>query len=134
MKKFLITTALVTFAAGAVLAADAGGPVGAKRVPMQESPVPGGNYVAHIMRAEFEKGGVTNWHTHVGEEIGVGVSGQLTVQIQGQPDRIIKPGDSFRVPPNTPHNGIAGDQGYSGTGVYILDSTKPFATPVAKPQ
>lgn len=130
MKKFLIGAAVVA-CAGIAFAAD--GPVGAKRVPMQESPVPGGNYVAHIMRAEFEKGGVTNWHTHTGEEIGVAVSGQLTVQVKGQPDKVVKAGESFRVPANTPHNGIAGDQGYVGTGVYILDSTKPFATPVEKP-
>lgn len=131
MKKFLIAAGVVALVAGIAVAAE--GPVGAKRVPLQESPVPGGKFVTHIMRAEFEKNGTTNWHTHPGEEIGVAVSGQLTVQVKGQPDKVVKPGESFRVPANTPHNGTAGAEGYSGTGVYIIESDKPFATPVAKP-
>ena len=131
MKKFLIGAAAVAFAAGIAVAAE--GPVGARRTELQQSPIPGTKFIAFIMKADFDKGGTTNWHTHPGEELGVATGGQLTVQVKGQPDRVIKTGESFRVPANTPHNGIAGGEGYAGTHTYIVESDKPFATPVAKP-
>lgn len=131
MKRFLISAAALTLVAGIAVAAE--GPVGARRTELQQSPIPGTKFVAFIMKADFDKGGTTNWHTHPGEELGVALSGQLTVQVKGKPDQIIKPGESFRVTANTPHNGTAGSEGYAGTHTYIVESDKPFATSVAKP-
>src|ERR1700675_3294356 len=42
-------------------------------------------------------------HTHPGIESGYVVSGGLELPIEGQPTRMLKPGDGFHVPVATPH-------------------------------
>ena len=129
MKKLIFGAALVGLSlAGLAFAADAP-PSGVHRTELQRSPVPGGKFVALIMRVDIDKGASTGWHTHPGEELGVAVSGQLTVQVKGQPDKVVKSGESFRILAGAVHNGTAGPEGYGGTAIYVVDSDKPLATP-----
>src|SRR5258706_5974224 len=48
--------------------------------------------------AEFVPGGAAGRHTHPGEELGYIVEGTLELQIEGQPPRVVKAGESFFVP------------------------------------
>lgn len=53
---------------------------------------------------------------------------ELTVA--GQPTRMLKPGDGFQIPPNTPHAG--GKPGDAKTRVlitYVVEKDKPLASP-----
>jgi quercetin dioxygenase-like cupin family protein len=79
---------------------------GITRTPVQEQDlgsVPGRQAV--VARVEFAPGAIVPMHTHAGEEIGYVVEGELELQVQGQPTRIVKAGEGFVVPANTPHLG-----------------------------
>lgn len=127
MKKFAIGAAVVgLIAASVVFAADPG----VVRTELQRAAVPNSKIVEIFARAVIQPGSAIGFHTHPGDEIGIAVSGELTVQIKGQPDKIIKPGESFHIPAGTVHNGLnAGTVPYVGTHTYLVESDKPLATP-----
>lgn len=129
MKKLILYAAAAAISIGAAYAADA--PAAVRRVELQSSAVPGGKYVAKVMRVEIDPAGKLDLHTHPGDEVGVAVSGQLTLSVQGQPDRVVKPGESYLVKAGTPHAAHnAGTVGYIGVANYIVESDKPLSTPV----
>ncbi len=50
--------------------------------------------------------------------------------IEGQPTRMMKPGDAFVVPPMTPHaGGKNGDKKTKIVSTYIVEKGKPLASP-----
>lgn len=56
-----------------------------------------------VFRVTFEPGARTAWHTHpLGQTLHV-VSGVGRVQVEGQPVREIKPGDTVWIPPGEKH-------------------------------
>lgn len=129
MKKLILCAAAAVITFGAAYAADAPAPV--RRIELQSSAVPGSKYVAKVMRVEIDPNGKLDLHTHPGDEVGVAVSGQLTLSIQGQPDRVVKAGESYIVKAGMPHAAHnAGTQIYVGVANYIVESDKPLSTPV----
>ena len=54
--------------------------------------------------------------------------------IEGKPPQAFKAGDSFTVPHNAVHGGKVGDKGLKLIGVYVVDKTKPLATPAPASQ
>jgi quercetin dioxygenase-like cupin family protein len=55
----------------------------------------------------FPPGASVPWHIHPdAHEFDYGVSGTLTLQMEGQPDRELKAGEAVYVPPNVVHRGI----------------------------
>ena len=54
--------------------------------------------------------------------------------IEGKPSQAFKAGDSFTVPHNAVHGGKVGDKGLKLIGVYVVDKTKPLATPAPASQ
>ncbi len=54
------------------------------------------------------------------------------LKVQGQPDRMLKAGDSFFNPRGAVHSLIAAPGGDGGTAVstWIIDKGQPLATPV----
>jgi quercetin dioxygenase-like cupin family protein len=130
MNKFLWIAALMgLIAATPAMAGDA--PPGMRRTELQRVPVPGTDFVAIVMRTELDVGVVSGMHTHPGDETGVVLSGQLMLSVQGQPDRLLKAGDSYLTQAGVPHNAVnPGPEVYSSIATYIVDSTKPITTPV----
>src|SRR3954466_9649167 len=55
--------------------------------------------------AEFVPGGAAGRHTHPGEELGYVMEGTLQLEVEGQPPRTLKAGDTFFIPANTVHDG-----------------------------
>ena len=102
---------------------------GFKRIEVQDRDlsIPGRHAVQ--ARAEFEPGGAIGRHTHPGEELSIVLEGSLTLQIDGQPAKTIKAGESFFVPAGVVH---AGKNAGSGKAVvfatYIVEKGKPVAT------
>jgi quercetin dioxygenase-like cupin family protein len=129
MKKLTIgaTLAVVAFATG-VGVLNAQQP-GFKRIEVQDRDlsIPGRHAVQ--ARAEFEPGGAIGRHTHPGEELSIVLEGALLLEIDGQPARTVKAGESFFIPAGVVH---AGKNPGTGKAVvfatYIVEKGKPVAT------
>jgi len=93
-----------------------------------DGPAPG--YETLLVEATIEAGVPVGRHTHPGIESTYVLEGGFELPIQGQKTRMIKAGDSFQIPPETPHAG--GKPGTARTKVvitYVVQKGKPLATP-----
>ncbi|HUL92597.1 MAG TPA: cupin domain-containing protein [Burkholderiales bacterium] len=102
---------------------------GFKRVELQDRDlsVPGRHAVQ--ARAEFEPGGAIGRHTHPGEELSVVLSGTLLLEVDGQPPRTIKAGESFFIPAGVVHAGKNTGKGKAVVlATYVVEKGKPVAS------
>ncbi len=124
LKKSLLvlTFAGLTFAAFAQQS-------GIKRTPLQKVEFPEGyNTITAI--AEVPAGGAAGRHTHPGIETGYVLEGELNLLIDGQPEKTLKAGDSYQIAAGVVHDAKAhGDKAMKVLGVYVVDKTKPLASP-----
>ena len=80
--------------------------------------------------AEVPAGGAAGRHTHPGIETGYVLEGELNLLIDGQPEKTLKAGDSYQIPAGVVHDAKAhGDKAMKVLGVYVVDKTKPLASP-----
>jgi quercetin dioxygenase-like cupin family protein len=68
-------------------------------------------------------------HIHPGPETNYILEGELTLNVEGQLPKMLKPGDSAYVPAGTPHAARTGPNGAKLLVVYIVEKGKPLATP-----
>lgn len=124
LKKTLLVLSF-TALAGAALAQQPG----IKRTPLQKVEFPEGyNTITAI--AEVPAGGAAGRHTHPGAETGYVLEGELNLLIEGQPDKVVKAGESYQIPAGVVHDAKAhGDKALKVLGVYVVDKTKPLASP-----
>src|SRR5215471_2698402 len=73
------------------------------RAPLEEQAYPAG-YHSVTVKTTVDKGGTVLPHTHPGIENSYILEGQGTLKIAGQPDRMVKAGDSFAIPAATVHS------------------------------
>jgi len=94
-----------------------------------QSGVPGKEIV--IGTATLPPGSVIGYHTHPGDEAGYVLKGNLILKTQGQPDRHLKPGDSFFNPRGAIHSLTVAPESDGGMAVsaWIVDKGEPIATP-----
>ena len=99
-----------------------------KILSQTDGPVPG--YVTLLVEATIEAGVTVGRHTHPGIESAYVLEGGFELPVQGQPTRMIKAGDGFQIPPETPHAG-----GKPGTAksviliTYVVEKGQPLASP-----
>ena len=128
--KLLIVAGLAVAVLGAGVGVLNAQQPGFKRVEVQDRDlsIPGRHAVQ--ARAEFEPGGAIGRHTHPGEELSVVLEGSLALEVDGQPARTLKAGESFFIPAGVIH---AGRNAGSGKAVvfatYIVEKGKPVASP-----
>jgi quercetin dioxygenase-like cupin family protein len=95
-----------------------------------DGPVAG--YTTIVMDVTIEPGVAIARHTHPGIESSyVMEGGGVELPVEGQPTRIIKAGDAFQIPPETPHAG--GKPAEAKTRLlinYIVEKGKPLVKPV----
>jgi quercetin dioxygenase-like cupin family protein len=124
-----ITSELMTTEASAQTpppAATAG--VTRKLLSQVDGPTPG--YVTMLMEATIEAGVPVGRHTHPGVESAFVLEGGFELPVQGQPTRMLKAGDGFQIPPNTPHaGGTAGTTKSRILITYVVEKDKPLASP-----
>jgi len=105
----------------------ASGGVTRKMISKSEGP---GGYEILLVEAEIEAGVAVGRHTHPGVESAYVLEGGFELPIQGQDSKMLKAGDAFQVPANTPHAG-----GKAGTAksrliiTYVVEKGKPLASP-----
>jgi quercetin dioxygenase-like cupin family protein len=104
---------------------------GFKRVELQKQDLGTPGREAVLARGEFEAGAAVPKHTHPGEEIGFVLEGELTLEIDGQPAKKLKAGDSFFVPASQVHAGKNTAKGKTVVvSTYIIEKGKPLASMV----
>jgi len=125
IKKILLGVAFVAFAfAGVAIAQQSS----IKRTPLQKLDFPAGyNTVTAI--AEVPAGGAAGRHTHPGMETGYVLEGELELVIDGKPPMKIKAGESYQIPEGAVHDAKGGDKPFKVLGVYVVDKTRPLASP-----
>ena len=103
---------------------------GVKRtiLSQMDGPMPG--YVTINMEVEIDPGVTVARHTHPGIESSYVLEGGFELPIQGQPTRMLKAGDGFQIPPETPHaGGKPGDQKSRIAITYVVEKGKPLVSP-----
>jgi quercetin dioxygenase-like cupin family protein len=102
---------------------------GIKRTPLQKVEFPDG-YVTVTGIAEIPAGGSAGRHTHPGIESGYVLEGETDLIVEGKPDQRLKAGDSYAIPAGVVHDAkVHGDKSAKVLAVYVVDKTKPLATP-----
>lgn len=116
----------VLLAAGALLAQNPG----IQRTIIQRKDISMPGREAVIARVEIAPGASAGRHTHPGEEISYILEGQGDILVEGQPVQHVKPGDSFVIPSGAIHDAHnTGTAPLRLVGVYLVDKSKPMATP-----
>jgi quercetin dioxygenase-like cupin family protein len=100
-----------------------------KRIPLQKFEVPGAGYETVIGIAEIAPNVNIGRHTHPGVEAGYVIEGELVLMVAGQPDKPLKAGDSYQMPPGAAHDAKSGPQGAKVLATYVVEKGKPLATP-----
>ena len=125
IKKILLGLAVAAFAfAGSAMAQTSG----IKRTPLQKIDFPEG-YTVVTAIAEVPAGGAAGRHTHPGIETGYVLEGELELLIDGKPPLKVKAGESYQIPAGVVHDAKAGDKPFKVLAIYVVDKTKPLASP-----
>jgi quercetin dioxygenase-like cupin family protein len=126
IKKILLGLSVVALAFAGGAFAQQGG---IKRTPLQKAEFPDG-FVSVSAIAEIPAGGAAGRHSHPGIELGYIVEGEADLILDGQPAQHLKAGDSYQIPVGRVHDAkVSGDKPLKVLTVYIVDKTKPLATP-----
>ena len=57
------------------------------------------------------------------------MSGSSNLSVKGQPDRVIRAGDGFQIPPEVPHSVRNGSEKTRVIANYTVEKDKPLASP-----
>ena len=99
-----------------------------KRIPLQRFDVPGAPYETVIGIAEIGPNVSIGRHIHPGPESGYLIEGSLELLIDGEPPRLIKVGESYKVPPRTVHDAKTGSEGAKVIATYVVEKGQPLAS------
>jgi quercetin dioxygenase-like cupin family protein len=125
----MIKKALAGLSLAAVLCAGAAFAEGIKRTPLQKIEFPEG-YMTVTGIAEVPAGGAAGRHSHPGIETGYVLEGETDLLIDGKPPLHLKAGDSYSIPTGAVHDAkVTGDKPLKVLGIYVVDKTKPLASP-----
>ena len=103
---------------------------GVTRKILSQTDGPAAGYETVLVEATIEAGSAVGRHTHPGIESAYVLEGGFELPIQGQATRNLKPGDSFQIPPNTPHAGGAAATAKTRLVItYVVEKGKPLASP-----
>jgi quercetin dioxygenase-like cupin family protein len=101
------------------------------RTILEKFDVPESNYETVIMHVEIAPQVNTGLHTHPGFDAAYLLEGDLTVLERGEPDKPIRPGQSWHVRPGIVHEVKAGARTAKVLAMYVVERGKPLATPFA---
>jgi len=101
-----------------------------KRIPLQRFDVPGTAYETVIGIAEIAPNVSIGRHTHPGPESGYVIEGSFELLIEGEPPRLLKAGESYKVPPRTIHDAKTGSDGAKVIATYVVEKGHPLASAV----
>ena len=106
------------------------GAQGVKRTILQKMDVPGTNLETIVAVVEIAANFKAGRHTHPGDVTGYVSEGEFSMTFDGQPEKVLKPGESILVPNGTVHDEGTGDKPAKLIAVYVVEKGKPLASPV----
>jgi quercetin dioxygenase-like cupin family protein len=128
VKKLMFCVAVVAVVAGVPAVAQQPEPV--KRTVLQKNDFPGDKMTTLLVQIEIAPNFVVAKHTHPGLETGLVQDGQVTLAVDGQPEKTVKAGESYTNPAAVPHIAKAGPQGVKLIATFVVEKDKPLATAV----
>lgn len=102
---------------------------GVKRTILSQVDGPAEGYVTIIVIADIEAGVQVARHTHPGVESTYVLEGGVELNMDGQPARLVKMGETLQVPANIPHSAKSGEAKTRLLINYIVEKGKPIASP-----
>jgi quercetin dioxygenase-like cupin family protein len=87
---------------------------------------PGDKYVCVLLEVDLDPDAPVPRHMHPGVESTYLVLGSITLSIKGQPDRIVKAGEGYQIPPETPHSIRNGPDKSTIISTLIVEKDKPL--------
>lgn len=129
-RRFFVACGLC--AAGGFAATEANAqaaPGGLKRTVLSKTDGPAAGYETLIVMVEADANFVIPRHTHPGIESTYVLEGELTLKVDGQADRVLKPGEAFQVPAVTIHGGASGAKPIKLLANYMVEKGKPLSSP-----
>lgn len=99
-----------------------------KRIPLQRFDVPGTSYETVIGVAEIAANVAIGRHTHPGPESGYVLEGGFELLIEGAKPRMLKAGDSYKVPARVVHDAKTGPAGAKVIATYVIPKGQPLAS------
>ena len=106
---------------------DAG--TGVRRTELQRFDVPCSSYETVIGLVDVPPGLAIGRHAHPGLESGYMLEGEATLSLEGQPDRVLTAGESYRIPSGAVHDVRSGPRGARALAVFVVEKGKPLASP-----
>lgn len=107
-------------------------PAAKDTVVLQRVPVPGTDREMGMGIAEFPPNASKPWHKATGPELAYVLEGKVTVQVDGQPTRVVHAGESYRMPAGVVHVTTAGPEGAKVIATWAWVPGKPFNIRVPK--
>lgn len=100
-----------------------------KRTALQKFDIQGTTFETVIGTAEIMPNVNIGRHTHPGFESGYVLDGEMVLMVQGQPDKVLKKGESYQIPLNAIHDAKTGPEGAKIIATYVVEKGKPLASP-----
>jgi quercetin dioxygenase-like cupin family protein len=101
--------------------------VSLKVLQQMDGPIPG--YMTVAVELKVAAGTAVGRHIHPGIESTYVVEGEAELIIDGQPPRVVREGEAFQVPSNTPHAVKVGDKDAKACSILVVEKGKPLVTP-----
>jgi quercetin dioxygenase-like cupin family protein len=130
LKAAAIAACLVLFAATASQAQQAPlQPSPVKRTILQKTDIPGTNLELVYATVEIAPGFKAGRHFHPGVVMAQIVEGEFWLALDGEPEKVIKAGETLTLGNRAIHNEGAGDKGVKLNAVYVVEKGQPLASP-----
>ena len=100
---------------------------GIKRTVLRSIEFPAG-YTTVTAIVELAPGACSGRHTHPGIDSGYVVQGDFVLKVEGKPQQMLKPGDSYETLPGVVHDACS----VGGTKLldtFVIERGKPLASP-----
>ena len=97
---------------------------------LNKTEYPGDKYACILVKLDLAPGQLVPRHMHPGVESTYIAAGSITLSVKGEPDLIVKAGDGYQVPPETPHVVRNGPEKSTIVATFVVEKDKPLVEPV----
>jgi quercetin dioxygenase-like cupin family protein len=93
---------------------------------LKKTEYPGDKYACVLLEVDLDPEALVPRHMHPGLESSYLAAGSIRLSVKGQPDRIVKAGEGYQIPPETPHNIRNGPEKSTIVSTLIVEKDKPL--------
>lgn len=93
---------------------------------LKKTEYPGDKYACVLLEVDLDPEAHVPRHMHPGLESSYLAAGSITLSVKGEPDRVVKAGEGYQIPPETPHNIRNGPEKSTIVSTLIVEKDKPL--------